>query len=300
MNSRSSLLLLHKKPGSTSFASLYPIKHRLSKKVGHAGTLDKFAEGLLIVLTGSLTKLNPLFSNLDKRYYATIEFGIETDTLDPEGKIVKRTAVPSLATIETVLGNHFVGTILQAPPMYSAIHIDGVRSHRLARSGVEIEIPKRPVTIYSTRIIEWDSGRLALEVHCSKGTYIRSLARDLGALCGSSAYLSALTRTSIGPYALEEAVYADEVDEVDKVADKTLKNLLRLDNIAKIVVSDAAIDRLGNGRMPVVEDYVGACKLVKKDYAAVVDRYDNLQAVVSLDEHGACTTMVALVKGVTF
>ncbi|MDD2407165.1 MAG: tRNA pseudouridine(55) synthase TruB, partial [Sphaerochaetaceae bacterium] len=133
--------MLNKPPGVTSFASLYPVKRTLGKKVGHAGTLDKFAQGLMIVLTGAFTRLNPLFSSMDKRYVATIQFGLETSTLDPEGEIICEKAPCDLPAIEQALKTSFIGTIMQKPPAYSALHIDGKRADTLARRGRYVDIP---------------------------------------------------------------------------------------------------------------------------------------------------------------
>jgi tRNA pseudouridine55 synthase len=201
----SGLLLLHKKPGLTSFEALGPVKRALgSGKAGHTGTLDKFAQGLLLILTGRALKLSPWFTHCDKRYEGTICFGIETATLDPEGEIIARAGLPSREAVEKALPL-FTGDILQSPPAYSAIHIDGKRASALARSGEAPEMKKRPVSIYGLELLSWEPPFARIGVHCSGGTYIRSLARDIGLAAGSRAYLSALTRTVVGGFSLEEA-----------------------------------------------------------------------------------------------
>lgn len=200
------IIFLHKKQGVTSFQALGRIKKVLNTgKVGHTGTLDKFAEGLLILLTGKLTRMNALITDLDKEYEALIRFGRETDTLDPEGETVAEADPPTLKTIESVL-NQFKGEISQIPPRYSAIHIDGKRAHELARSGKEVEMPSREITVHDLEILEYENNDLKLRVHCSKGTYIRSLARDIGIACGSRAYVQELVRTAVGPFSLDTAV----------------------------------------------------------------------------------------------
>jgi tRNA pseudouridine55 synthase len=201
----SGLLLLHKKPGLTSFETLGPVKRALgSGKAGHTGTLDKFARGLLLVLTGRALKLSPWFTHCDKRYEGTICFGIETATLDPEGEIIGQAELPSREAVEKILPL-FTGDILQTPPAYSAIHIDGKRASALARSGETPEMKKRPVSIYNLELLSWEPPFARIGVHCSGGTYIRSLARDIGLAAGSRAYLSALTRTAVGGFSLTEA-----------------------------------------------------------------------------------------------
>jgi len=204
------LVLLDKPPGATSFAALNSIKNALvTKKVGHSGTLDRFAHGLLVLLTGYCTRLASLFSGLDKRYTAVIRFGETTDTLDPEGEIVDCGKVPRAEEIEDALG-HFVGILDQVPPSYSAVHHKGVRAYRLARAGREPRLPPRSVTVFQLEAVYYDAPNLGLKVHCSKGTYVRALARDLGKAVGSCAYLVDLVRTAVGDFRLEEAVAAED------------------------------------------------------------------------------------------
>jgi tRNA pseudouridine55 synthase len=208
----SGLVLLNKQPGVTSFQALHQVKKIFSTgKVGHTGTLDKFASGLLVVLVGRAVKLTPWFSSCDKRYSAGIRFGFETATLDPEGEVTAEAPVPDREAVEKALAK-FRGDILQAPPAYSAIHINGVRSHELARSGVPVEPEKRPVTIYGLDLVSWEPPFAHIRVHCSKGTYIRSLARDLALEAGSRAHLVSLERTGSALFRLEDAVDPENLD----------------------------------------------------------------------------------------
>ena len=203
------LLLLNKKAGVTSFVSLAEVKKAFATgKVGHTGTLDKFASGLLLVLVGRGVKLIPLFKNCTKEYTAEIFFGRETDTLDPEGNVIAEGEVPSLKAIEAVLEN-FRGDILQAPPAYSAKHINGRRSYELAREGKEPEMKKQTVTMHELSLLSWTPPTGRIRVRVSSGTYIRSLARDIALAVGSRAYLSALKRDMVGPFRLEDAVNND-------------------------------------------------------------------------------------------
>jgi len=206
------LLLLNKKSGVTSFESLHSVKRAFATgKAGHTGTLDKFATGLLLVLLGKGLKLASLLSACDKEYVATVRFGEETDTLDPEGEIIARAPLPSLTDVESVL-DAFRGKILQSPPVYSAIHIDGRRAHELAREGKTPEMKKRPVTIYSLDIVSFSPPDMIIKVRCSSGTYIRSLAGDIAKAAGSRAHLSALQRTSVGNFHLRDSTDADSQD----------------------------------------------------------------------------------------
>jgi tRNA pseudouridine55 synthase len=200
------LILLHKPPGITSFDSLRDIKRSLGTgKAGHTGTLDKFAEGLLLVLTGRALKLSQWFTHCDKQYEGTICFGTETDTLDPEGAIIASAPLPSRETVEQAL-SQFCGEIEQAPPAYSAIHVDGERASTLARRGEAPEMCKRPVEIYRLELLFWEPPHAKIFVHCSGGTYIRSLARDIALAAGSRAHLTALLRTRVAGFKLENAV----------------------------------------------------------------------------------------------
>ncbi|MBN2627270.1 MAG: tRNA pseudouridine(55) synthase TruB [Spirochaetales bacterium] len=197
--------MLNKSAGQTSFQSLGAVKRLYgTKKVGHTGTLDKFATGLMIVLVGKYTRLNPLFTGMDKTYEAVIRFGEETDTLDPEGAIIAVGNVPSLDTIKEVLPR-FLGDQDQVPPAYSAVHINGKRSWKLARQGVQVEMKSRPVRIDELEVLAWEEPDLTLRVSCSSGTYIRSLARDLALACESRARLEQLCRTRVGQFSLNEA-----------------------------------------------------------------------------------------------
>jgi tRNA pseudouridine55 synthase len=196
------LILFNKPPGLTSFDALRDIKRTLGTgKVGHTGTLDKFAEGLLLVLTGRALKLSQWFTHCDKQYEGTICFGAETETLDPEGAFIASAPLPSREAVEQAL-SRFLGEIEQAPPAYSAIHIDGERASALARRGEAPEMRKRPVTIFRLELLSWEPPYAKIFVHCSSGTYIRSLARDIALAAGSRAHLTALIRTQVAGFKL--------------------------------------------------------------------------------------------------
>ena len=182
-------------------------------KVGHAGTLDPFAEGVLIVCVGSATKLADYIQRQRKRYTATITLGATSTTEDPEGDITvcEAATLPDEATIREILPT-FVGEIQQVPPAHSAVHVDGQRAYDLARRGEILDLPTRAVTIYDITCLEYDGPTLTLDVTCGSGTYIRSLARDIGQAAGCGGYCSALTRTAIGPFVEAEAAQPAELD----------------------------------------------------------------------------------------
>ena len=231
MSAYHSGLLLYNKPiGLTSFDSLKVIKKAFNtRKAGHTGTLDKFANGLLLVLLEKGLKLAPLFQYSTKRYTAKLFLGSETDTLCPEGKVIARGEVPSREDFEAVFDS-FRGEIMQSPPAYSAVHISGKRAYELAREGKEPEMKKRPVKIYNLELLSFEPPYAEINVLVSSGTYIRSLARDMAHSANSFAHLVSLSRTSIANFSLKDAVSADDGDLVKRLLpmDKLLFQKLSL------------------------------------------------------------------------
>lgn len=206
-------VLFAKQSGKTSFSSLWDIKNSLNTdKVGHTGTLDSFADGLLVVLTGHLTHLVPHITGFAKKYLAVVCFGKETDTLDPTGTVIKTGRSVTEEEVRNILPQ-FTGAVLQVPPLYSAIHVDGKRASDMARNGEEIKIEPRQIFIYKNELLDFKSAEecndgcsyALLEIECSKGTYIRSIARDVAAKLGTCGHLIALRRTQVGPFKLEDA-----------------------------------------------------------------------------------------------
>jgi tRNA pseudouridine55 synthase len=293
MGNRPSILLVAKRPGITSFVSLYPIKRTIDPKVGHAGTLDKFAEGLLIALTGAMTRLNPLFSGLDKEYVATILFGQQTDTLDPEGIVVRSGPVPELGMIKETIKRAFFGQLKQIPPEYSAVHVDGRRSYSLARSGHVPDLPARDIRIDAFEVLSWDAPLLVARIAVSKGTYIRSIARDLGLACGSCARLERLVRTRIGPYELAEAVDPEDRGALENAVIHTEELLERLPVYGRMVVDDDALFPLANGRIPRQQDMVSMELDPDDRYAGLYSHGGRLHAVASLKEDGSIDRIIA-------
>lgn len=207
MKNRSGILLIHKEAGSTSF-NLVTLLRKIThiEKIGHAGTLDPFATGVMVMLVGSeYTKKSDQFLTNDKQYAATLHLGITTDTYDIDGQITDTNEKkPSLQEVESAI-QAFQGEILQIPPMFSAKKIGGKKLYDLARKGIEIERPPVKVTL-AIQLINYEYPKLEILVDCSKGTYIRSLAFDIGKALGTGAHLFALTRTKSGPFTLKECI----------------------------------------------------------------------------------------------
>ena len=218
-NSKDGIVLLAKQPGPTSFSCLFDVKHALNTtKAGHTGTLDSFAQGLLVVCTGRLTRLAGNIIELDKSYEAIIKFGEETDTLEPLGNVILQKKLPSLENLKSAV-QKYTCTYNQKPPVFSSIHIDGKRASDLVRQGSEIEMKSRSVTVYSAEIIDvkLNSDNLVeyakIEFSVSKGTYIRSLARDIAYECDSAAHLVGLYRTRIGNFYIQDAAGYSRLEE---------------------------------------------------------------------------------------
>lgn len=195
----------------TSFGVVARVRRVLSEqagkkvKVGHCGTLDPFATGLLILVTGRMTKKAMEYTKLDKVYEATIRLGQTSSTGDPEGEITDVSdRVPERGEVEVVSGE-FVGKITQRPPAFSAIKIDGQRAYKLARKGEVVEIPEREVEIFSLEIVDYTYPELKIRTHVSSGTYIRTLAEDIGKALGTGAYCTELRRTKVGQWNIADA-----------------------------------------------------------------------------------------------
>lgn len=194
------ILLLDKVPGLTSNGTLQDVKRLFqARKAGHTGSLDPLASGLLPICFGEATKLSGFLLNQDKCYEVVARLGITTTTADAEGEVLEQRPVPALDrdAVEAVLAR-FRGDIEQIPPMYSALKHQGKRLYELARQGVEVERTARSVSIHALRLIAMDSDTLRIYVHCSKGTYVRTLAEEIGAALGCGAHVAALRRTQVG------------------------------------------------------------------------------------------------------
>ena len=213
------ILLIDKPAGWTSFDVVAKIRagiradyrakgEKPTKKqlrVGHAGTLDPFATGLLVILKGDACKKAGEFLKLDKAYEATFCLGQTSTTGDPEGELTQVSdRVPTRSEVEATL-SRFVGEITQHPPIYSAIKINGQRAYKLAREGKQFEVPERPVTVYSLELLDYTYPHITVRAHVGSGTYIRSLGEDIGKVLGTGAYCSVLKRTSIDSYQLADA-----------------------------------------------------------------------------------------------
>jgi tRNA pseudouridine55 synthase len=221
--SSAGVLVIDKPPGLTSFDVVDRIRRRLGiRRVGHAGTLDPDAMGVLPVLLGEATKLMPYLIEHEKEYRAIVRFGVRTDTQDLSGRILSETAVPEV-TAERVASaaRAFVGRISQTPPMFSALRHRGRRLYELAREGVDVERAPREVVVHAIELEALSGARATLRIVCGKGTYVRTLAADLGDALGIGAAVEALTRLRVGPFRLADAVSWSDVVEATAHALRT-------------------------------------------------------------------------------
>ena len=242
-------LLLNKPSGITSFSAVSAVKRMVhEKRVGHTGTLDPMATGVLPIFLGRATALSSLMLDGDKRYKATIKLGVTTDTEDITGTVLSKKEVT--VTNEELLKalENFRGKILQTPPMYSALKKDGVRLYDLARQGKTIEIPKREIEIFSIDLLSTldDENCFAIDVKVSKGTYIRSLARDIGEFLGCGATLTALQRTNAGGFDIDECVSLQELNN-ENITDYIVNEEKAVMHLRALNVTEKQAIRFCNG-----------------------------------------------------
>lgn len=282
----SGILLINKPERLTSAEVLNHIKKQFRlKKIGHAGTLDAFATGLLIAGVNEGTKILPLFMERDKIYITTLILGEETDTLESSGLVIYRHkgALPGLIQIEKVLTN-FIGEVLQIPPSYSAIKINGKRASDRVREGEKISMKARLVRIDKIEILHWTPPELTLKVYCGKGTYIRSLARDMGRMLGCGAFVKSLERIEISPYTVGEGKNLEEI-----LKEKNIENIIipmkeSLPFVEKVILEKEESESLKKGRFVekeglkeasvaialTAEDAIGIVKIEKKGEVAII------------------------------
>ena len=228
------VIVVNKEKGFTSHDVVAKLRGILKqKKIGHTGTLDPDATGVLPVCLGKATKLCDMFTEKDKVYRAVMLLGVETDTQDISGKVINETENPYPdrdVIVNTV--KSFEGDYMQVPPMYSAIKVNGKKLYELAREGIEIDRKPRKVTIYSISDIETDGKRVSMTVQCSKGTYIRTLCHDIGQKLGVGACMESLERTKVGRFLLEDALKLSEIEElINKDAEKFMGKIISVTDI---------------------------------------------------------------------
>jgi len=262
MIQKDGIIIVDKDSGPSSFKVVEKIKGLTkAKKAGHAGTLDPFASGVLVILLNQGTKLSPFLMSQDKVYRAALRLGIETDTQDLTGRIIKirHTGVLPKETIKEKT-QQFVGTIKQVPPVFSALHYKGKRAYELARSGVAVDLQEREVRIEYISVLRVDLPTVWIEVCCSSGTYIRALAADLGRSLGTGAHLTFLRRLQSGPFHVDDAFTLTQVSEYlfnNRVDDVIIPLKQALKGMMEVDISDALARRIRSGHKPNREELCG-------------------------------------------
>lgn len=226
------IIPINKPQGWTSFDVVNKLKHRLKPlKIGHLGTLDPMATGVLLVTVGKATKLFDLMQEKKKTYIATFVFGVLTDTLDSTGEEIVNCKINPINKddLDGTL-QKFIGKISQVPPMYSAKSVNGVRAYELARKGIEVALKPKEVEVFEINILEFDGISVKLEITCGSGTYIRALGRDIAKELGTVATMTSLVRTKVGDFDLSKSV---EINDLENLEEKLLpiKQILNLENL---------------------------------------------------------------------
>jgi tRNA pseudouridine55 synthase len=276
---------IHKPPGPTSHDVVAGVRRLLGRgvKVGHAGTLDPFAEGVLVVCVGAATRLADYVQAAEKRYSAVVVLGATSSTDDPEGQIAPAcglVASPAERDVRGALGR-FVGEIQQVPPSHSAVHVEGRRAYKLARRGQAVDLPARTVTVHALDLVSYEYPRLRLDVRCGSGTYVRALARDLGAALGTGGYCGGLIRTAVGRFHVDQSVRPEDLD----LARDLLSPLLAVEHLPHVTIPADLLPRLLHGNAltpptPLPPEAAGTAE------AALLDEQGRLIALAEIRDAG--------------
>ncbi|HMB16935.1 MAG TPA: tRNA pseudouridine(55) synthase TruB [Pelovirga sp.] len=275
------ILLIDKPQGLTSFDVVRQVKRIFStRKVGHAGTLDPLATGVLVVAVGDATKILQFLFVDDKCYRATLKLGVTTDTFDAQGQELTQLPVPDV-NVDSVdcICSAFRGTIEQQPPMYSALKRDGVPLYKLARQGIEVARESRTITIERLDVVAVDSPFVTIDVDCSKGTYIRSLVHDLGASIGCGAHLTALRRLRSGRFTIDQCCRLDDLKHLDNPAAALLSYSDALADFSAVQLDHVALQALMFGIPPQESQCNLQQSLTNGERVRLVDQKDRLIAV---------------------
>ena len=287
------ILVIDKPPGLSSARVVSIVKRLLqAKKAGHAGTLDPFATGVLIVCVNQATRLARFWLNSAKTYQAELCLGIETDTQDPTGTVISTCEAVDVPE-DTLLAvmKSFEGTMNQAPPVYSALKHQGVPLYRLARKGEPFQKPARQIRIYRLDILEIALPLVRFEVSCSAGTYIRTLCADIGKILGCGGHLKNLRRTASSGYAITDAIALSELEGLARSGDvaRHLTGMSEaLPDMASFQADKALTDKLKYGMMITTADVSPSCLLPGENLVKIIDGNNRLLSILSYDpvQHG--------------
>lgn len=264
------LLIFDKEKGITSHDLVYKVRRKLGiKKVGHTGTLDPMATGVLVISIGKATKTSDYIISSDKEYEARVKLGVLTDTYDITGEILKEERVTFTIDEITNALKHFTGKMAQKPPIYSALKVKGKKLYEYAREGKDVEIKKRDIEIYNNDLLDFNgSDEFLIRVKVSKGTYIRSLANDIGEFLGTYGTLTELRRTRTGDFKIEDSITTSSFQEmsIDKIKEKILPMDRALSNFKRIEIDKNFCQKFLNGQFYKLNN-----KLEYEDYRVYCD-----------------------------
>ncbi len=250
------IIIINKEKGYTSNDVVQIVRHTLNEKVGHAGTLDPNATGVLPLLIGKGTKISKYLIKHDKTYEAILQLGIRTDTGDGEGKVLKKVEVKKSILSNNNLNNvlsSFIGKQMQTPPIYSAIKINGKKLYNYARSGEKVEIPERNIEIYKMKLqkIDIDNNQVQFRVECSKGTYIRTLCEDIAKKLGTIGYMKELKRIQVGEFNIENSLKIEELERNKQNKEFLKQHIISIEdilkNVGKVILNDRQLKLFLNG-----------------------------------------------------
>ena len=267
------IILINKPKNNTSHDIVRKVKKLLNQKVGHTGTLDPLAEGVLPILVGKATRCSKYLINHNKKYIVKLKLGVKTDTLDEEGKIIEKKNVDSKIMDKTNIENTlelFIGKQTQIPPIYSAIKVNGKKLYEYARKGQKVEIPKREIEIYEMTLLNIDKKENIIEfkVYCSKGTYIRTLCEDIAKKLGTIGYMKNLKRVQVGNFCIEQSINIQEFENDLELKKEIEKNLINLEKFfadrSKIELNNKKISKFLNGGKIIVEKENGVYSVFER------------------------------------
>ncbi len=284
MDRYSGILPVRKKPGMTSHDVVHRVRTVTGEaKVGHTGTLDPMASGLLLLCLGPATKLTQFLSGWDKRYLAEVTLGKTSDTLDADGEIVEGGPVPQLTDAEIVdVLRKFTGVISQKVPAYSAVKQGGRRLYKMARRGKSVDAPERTVEIKALELRAYESPKLTVEVACSKGTYIRTLADDIGRELGCGGFLSSLERLAVGRFEVDSALTIDDIRERhrDGTLDSAVVPMEEVVDFPCVKLREEARETIRHGGVPGESDIIDwRGEFMPGDLISVVDETGQIMAI---------------------
>jgi len=245
------ILPIDKPRGPTSHDVVQTARRALhERRIGHTGTLDPFASGLMLLCVGRATRIAEFLTGLDKSYEAVARLGVRTDTLDRDGEVVGEEVgwrALDAGRIEQALAD-MIGESMQVPPQFSAKKVEGVRMHRRARRGEHVELEPRPITVHSLDLVELHPPLVRFRLRCSSGTYVRAIARDVGEVLGVGAHLTELRRTAVGAFGVEQALHPDRLLDPEEVRGAWIEPLGALAHLPRVDVDEEAASALGQGR----------------------------------------------------